>query len=85
MGAKWQLQDAKNRLSEVVRKAQVEGPQTITLRGSDAVVVLAANEYLRLTQPQEGRLTDFFRNSPLSGVELDIGRPTDTGRDISLS
>jgi len=36
--AKWQLQDAKNRLSAMVRKATEEGPQVITLRGSDAVV-----------------------------------------------
>ena len=39
-GAKWQLQEAKNRLSEVVRKAQHEGPQTITLHGRDAAVVV---------------------------------------------
>jgi len=41
---KWQLQDAKNRLSEVVRKATDEGPQIITLRGDDAVVVVAVDE-----------------------------------------
>ena len=39
--AKWALQDAKNRLSEVIRKASDEGPQVITLRGKDAVVVVA--------------------------------------------
>jgi antitoxin Phd len=42
---KWQLQEAKNRLSEVVRKAREERPQGITLRGSDAAVVVAADEY----------------------------------------
>jgi antitoxin Phd len=39
---KWQLQDAKNRLSEVVRKAREGGPQVITLRGDEAVVVVPA-------------------------------------------
>ena len=35
---KWQLQEAQDRLSEVVRRAREEGPQTITLQGDDAVV-----------------------------------------------
>ena len=39
---RWQIQEAKNRLSELVRKARTEGPQMITLHGRDAVVVLAA-------------------------------------------
>ena len=47
---RWQLQDAKNRLSEVIRKASNEGPQIITLRGDDAVVVVAAEEYARITR-----------------------------------
>ena len=59
---KWQLQEAKNRLSEVVRKASEEGPQVITLRGDDAVVVVAADEYARLARKRNGTLIDFFRN-----------------------
>ncbi|MGL4242922.1 MAG: type II toxin-antitoxin system Phd/YefM family antitoxin [Beijerinckiaceae bacterium] len=45
----WQLQDAKNRFSEVVSKARREGPQTVTLRGSRAAVIVSAEEYDRLT------------------------------------
>ena len=62
--AKWQLQEAKNRLSEVVRKAQREGPQVITLHGSDAAVVVSAKDYGRLSRPR-GKLVEFFRKSPL--------------------
>jgi len=47
---KWPLQDAKDCLSELVRKASTEGRQVITLRGNDAVVVIAANEYAQLVQ-----------------------------------
>ncbi len=43
----WQLQEAKNRLSEVVRLAQSEGPQTITVRGAEAVVVVSVEDYRR--------------------------------------
>jgi prevent-host-death family protein len=77
---KWQLQEAKNRLSEVVRKASDEGPQVITLRGDDAVVVVAAAEYARLTGKPKGTLVDFFRKSPLATVKLDLTRSRDTGR-----
>ena len=65
--SRWQLQEAKNRLSEVVRKATDEGPQVVTLRGDDAVVVIAADEYARLTRKPNGTLVDFFRKSPLRG------------------
>ncbi len=81
---KWQLQDAKNRLSEVVRKASDEGPQVITLRGDDAVVVVAVNEYARLTRKPKGTLVDFFRKSPVGGVALDLVRSRDTGRRVEL-
>ncbi len=81
---KWQLQEAKNRLSEVVRKASNEGPQVITLRGDDAVVVVAADEYARLTRKPKGTLVDFFRKSRLGAVALDLTRSHDTGRRVEL-
>lgn len=81
---KWQLQDAKNRLSEVVRKASDEGPQVITLRGDDAVVVVAAEEYARLTRKPKASLVEFFRKSPLGALALDLTRSRDTGRRVEL-
>ncbi len=80
---RWQLQDAKNHLSELVRKACAEGPQVITLRGRDAVVVVSANEFGKLSRPR-GSLVDFFRKSPLAGANLDLARSTDIGRRIEL-
>jgi antitoxin Phd len=80
---RWHLQDAKNRLSELVRKAREEGPQMITLRGRDAVVVVSANEFGKLSRPR-GNLVDFFQKSPLVGVKLDLDRSRDTGRRIDL-
>jgi prevent-host-death family protein len=49
----WALQDAKNRLSEVVKRARQEGPQTVTLRGERTAVVLSAADYdaLRAHRP----------------------------------
>ena len=80
---KWQLQEAKNQLSEVVRKARSEGPQVITLHGTDAAVVVSAKDYGRLSRPR-GKLVDFFRKSPLVGVELNLARDKDTGRRLDL-
>jgi len=81
--ARWQLQDAKNRLSELVRKARDEGPQVITLHGRDAAVVVSARDYARQAKPKES-LATFVRRSPLAGVQLDIGRSRDTGRPVKL-
>ena len=80
---KWQLQEAKNHLSEVVRKARSEGPQIITLHGADAAVVVSAQDFGKFTRPK-GKLVDFFRKSPLIGIKLDIARSKDTGREIGL-
>ena len=44
----WQLQEAKARLSEVIKKAQAEGPQHITVRGTSTAVVLSDSEYAQL-------------------------------------
>ena len=82
--SKWQLQEAKNRLSEVVRRAAAEGPQVITLRGADAVVVVAAEAYARLTRKPKGSLADFLRGSPLGAAAVDLTRNRDTGRRVEL-
>jgi antitoxin Phd len=50
----WRLQDAKARFSEVVRLAREAGPQRVTVRGKDAVVVVASDEFDRLRHPGTG-------------------------------
>lgn len=79
----WQLQEAKNRLSRVVEEARRGKPQTITLRGTPAAVVLSFEQYQELTRPRLP-LSEFFKNSPLRGVELELERSRDTGREVEL-
>lgn len=79
----WQLQEAKNRLSQVVDSALHDGPQTITLRGKPAAVVVSFDEYRRLTLPRTG-LVQFFRQSPLREIELDLSRSADLSREVEL-
>jgi len=82
----WQLQTAKARFSELFRKARAEGPQWVTRQGKDAVVVVAAEEFqrLRARSRQPESLVEFFAKSPLAGVNLEIDRPRDYGRDVDL-
>ena len=79
----WQLQEAKNRLSQVVEQALHNGPQTITLRGKPSAVVVSFEEYRKLTMPRTG-LSQFFRQSPLCEVELDLTRSADLSREVEL-
>lgn len=73
MSRVWQLQEAKNKFSEVVDQALRDGPQVVTRRGAETVVVLSYEEYRRLTVSQKS-LVEFFRESPFVGVELDLTR-----------
>jgi antitoxin Phd len=82
----WQVQSAKARFSEVFRRARTEGPQRITRQGKEGVVMIAQEQYDRLVgkSHQPKSLVQFFRESPLVGLELDFERDKDPGRDIDL-
>ena len=79
----WQLQDAKNKFSEVVEKAIKKGPQIITRRGIETVVVISVKDYQKLTRPKTN-IVDFFRKSPFVGVDLDLTRDKDVGREVDI-
>ncbi len=69
----WQLQEAKNKFSEVVDEALIHGPQIITKRGIETAVVLSYVEYRRIALQQK-KLSDFFRESPLVDAEISLIR-----------
>jgi prevent-host-death family protein len=75
----WQLQEAKNKFSEVVDEAIRSGPQLITKRGVEAVILLSYAEYRKLIVTQQ-KLSTFFRESPLAEVSLDLRRDTSNAR-----
>jgi len=83
---RWQLQVAKARFSELFRRARSEGPQLITRQGKEGVVLISDEQYERLVGKahQPKNLLQFFRESPLVGVDLDLERDKDEGRDIEL-
>lgn len=77
----WQVQEAKQRFSELVERARSEGAQVVTRRGRDVVVVLSVERYRELI----GDGAD-FKELLLSGpdlAELEIGRSSG-GRRVDL-
>ncbi len=70
MNTIWQMQEAKNKLSEVVDLALDEGPQFITRWGKNTAVVISHPEYEKLRASQD-KLSEFFQASPLAGIELE--------------
>jgi len=79
----WQLQDAKARFSQLVKAAQAEGPQEITVHGKPAAVLISAEEYRRLTGPRLS-FVEFMRASPLAGAGLRVERSRSTNRRVRL-
>jgi prevent-host-death family protein len=80
---RWKLEDAKARFSEVVRHARKDGPQRVTVRGQDAVVVMSVEEFERLV-PEKPRapFVEFMESLHLR--DLDLTREADRGRDVEL-
>ena len=69
----WTVADAKAKLSEVLDKAETEGPQRITRHGRTAAIVVAAKEWRRKAG-RKGNLAEFFAASPLRGAGVKSGR-----------
>ncbi len=80
--ATWQVQDAKTRLSEVIERARVEGPQMITRHGKERAVVLSIEDYRVLAAHRPD-----FKSYLLDGPKVDeftVERTQDAGRTVEL-
>ena len=83
MDQTWQLQEAKNRFSELVNRTLQEGAQIVTRHGQKVVVVLPFEEYERMVRPKD-TLAEFLLRSPLAGVELQVERDRNLPRDVEI-
>lgn len=82
---RWLLQDAKARLSELVRRVRSEGPQHVSVHGREAVVVISAEEFRRLKGDRSGQaLVDAMRASPQQNIDIEPERLPLPVRDVSL-
>ncbi len=83
---KWQLQEAKNRLSEVVDLALAEGPQTVTRHGKEVAVIVSKEEFdrRRRTRGPRGTIVPFLRRLTFVRAHLDLARSQDVERPVDL-
>jgi prevent-host-death family protein len=85
MRGTWQLQEAKARLSDLVKGAASDGPQEITVRGKPAAVVLSRADYDKLrAKPTVKSLSDFLLSSPLAGLDMDFERDQSLTREAGF-
>lgn len=82
----WQLQEAKARLSEVVRRAVDEGPQHVTVRGELAAVVLSEEDYRQLTSKRPSIVDHILGGEPWPDDLVDAinDRPHGSDRQIDF-
>lgn len=80
----WQMQTAKARFSELVKRAVEDGPQEITLHGRAKAVVVSRELFDRLSGNEQS-LVDFMRASPLAGHdEIEFDRSRSLPREITF-
>jgi prevent-host-death family protein len=65
----WQIQEAKQRLSDVLRAVHADGPQTITRHGEEIAVIVDIDEYRRLTKPAKN-LTELLLGPPYFDADV---------------
>jgi prevent-host-death family protein len=80
----WQLQEAKARFSEVVKRAREQGPQHVSVRGEPAVVVVSEEEFARLVRPRPSIVDHILEGAlwPDDVVDTINARSRDVGRDL---
>jgi prevent-host-death family protein len=79
----WAVAEAKAHLSEVIERAEADGPQTITRHGRRVAIVVSPEEWERKTK-RRGNLAEFLAASPLRDVDIDLERVQDGPREIDL-
>src|SRR6266704_4117949 len=86
----WQIQEAKQRFSEMIRAVTTEGPQVITRHGEDVAVVVDIGEYRRLTRPAVDLARILLGRPQLDDsaadvfAEIEAERKADFGRMVDL-
>jgi prevent-host-death family protein len=81
MRDRWQLQEAKQRFSELIRSVEADGPQVVTRHGEEVAVVISIAEYRHLRHEREN-FKAFLQSAP--DLDLEISRPVQPARLVGL-
>jgi antitoxin Phd len=84
MQTEWQLQEAKNNLSQLIKQAASGEAQVVTVHGRPTAVVVSTEEYARLSRRRSGKLSTALLRPDIAGEDLDFSRDRDTGRNVEL-
>ncbi len=84
MHAEWQLQEAKNNLSQLIKQAASGEAQVVTVHGRATAVVVSVEDYARLFRKRGGKLSAALLSHGIAGEALDFARDRDTGRNAEL-
>lgn len=80
---KWQVQEAKMKLSELINEAK-KHPQLITVRGEDTVIVISKREYEKLAKPKLS-IYQAMQQFPYKNEQLEFKRINSQKlRDVDL-
>jgi len=77
----WQVQEAKNKLSELIDQASEDSPQLITRRGKPVAYVVSADTWERRSRPSLKRI---LHRCPHPELFDEIIRDPSPGREIDL-
>jgi len=83
MNTSWKLQDAKAKFSQVVENALKMGPQYVTRRGLEAVVILSVKEYQKITT-KKPTLKELLLNCPKMDNGFEFERQKDYPRGVEF-
>jgi len=79
----WQLQEAKAKFSEVINEAIQHGPQIITKHGVETALLISVDDYKKVNK-KDLKISQFFQNSPIANIDLDLNHSQDTPREVKL-
>lgn len=79
----WTVAEAKAKFSELLHRAQSDGPQRITRHGRTTAIVVSENEWEQKKQ-RTGNLAEFLMNSPLRNSRLKVKRLRGRLRKVDL-
>ena len=80
----WQVQEAKQRFSELLRAAEAGEPQIVTRHGEEIAVLIDMAEFRRL-RGQALNVMEYLRVDPLDETDLPLERSPDLPRDVDLA
>lgn len=84
MHTAWQLQEAKNHFSRLIKLASEGEAQVVTVHGKPTAVIVSTRDYEKITRPPMGKLSALLLCPDIAGDDLDFTRDHDNGRELVL-